>query len=121
MSNRIDELMRLSKGWDGYQGTPVRFETGFFTLNMLRSICPGDMDAPQIVPGPSGDLQVEWHYLHTSIELHVRGPNRVDAWRRSPSTGPDGEELALTNDFTQVVEWISQLHQVPLAAHAAAG
>lgn len=120
--NRLDELLRLPVGWDGYGGGPIKSETAFFAMNMLQAICPGDMDAPQLVPGPSGDLQVEWHYLHSTIELHVRGPNRVEAWRCTPATDPDGEELALTNDFSQISNWISQLHQVPpVAANAAAG
>ena len=120
VSSRLEELVRLPFGWDGYDGMPVRLETSYFVVNMLRSICPGNMPAPQLVPGQGGDVQVEWHALHSSIELHVLRPNQVTAWRTTPELGDDGEEGSLTNDFSIIVGWIRELYQGPLIAAVAA-
>lgn len=117
---RLQELISLEKGWDGYAAPAVRFDNAYFTVDMLKAICPGEMPfPPQLVPGSSGDLQVEWHYPHGEIELHVLAPNSVRAWRRSPSV-PEGEEVSLTTDFIVVWKWMKELLGAPLGTHSAA-
>jgi len=117
---RLNDLCGLSKGWDGYGADPVSFETASFALSMLDVACPSKAPAPSIVPGPNRDLQVEWHFAEGDIELHVRAPNDVHAWRLSNCTDEDGEELDLTNDFTLVAEWIKELSEPAFASQAAA-
>ena len=109
VTRRLDHLCKLPVGWDGYRAGPVRFSTAFFALNMLNVICGPDAPTPSIVPGLSGDLQIEWHLKTGDIELHVRAPNDVHAWRETPETGEDGQELPLTNDFTEIVRWMKDL------------
>jgi hypothetical protein len=116
---RLQELVALEKGWDGYQAPPVHFQNAYFTLDMLRAICPSDMPAPQLVPGLRGDIQVEWHHPNGEIELHVKAPNSVDAWRRSP-TAPEGEVISLTNDFVVVLSWIREMVGAPIGTFTAA-
>lgn len=117
--DKLQALVQLPVGWDGYKAPPVTLENVYFTLQMLKAICPAEMDAPQIVPGSRGDLQVEWHAGDTVIELHVHSPNSVTAWRQSPAF-PDGEELQLTNDFLIVLQWTTQLLGDRIAAVSAA-
>ncbi|MCW5684267.1 MAG: hypothetical protein KIT85_07705 [Pseudolabrys sp.] len=116
---RLNELVRLPRGWDGYHGGPVAFSNAHFALRMLEAVCGMGSPAPQIVPGADGDLQIEWHTDSAVIELHVLGPNHVHAWRQL-SDGSDPEELSLGNDFTTVARWISRLSELPIAAGAAA-
>ena len=115
---RLEELVRLELGWDGYEGSPVTFVNAVFALRMLESTCGPWSLVPQIVPGSSGDLQVEWHTLHGDVELHVKAPNDVHAWR-SKTNGLE-EELPLTNDFSKIVAWIDELEEPSFAAKAAA-
>lgn len=119
---RLQELVRLKRGWDGYQGQPVKLENAFFALTLLEAICPTESPAPpQIVPGFTGDLQVEWHLPAAQIELQVLAPNRVHAWRlAADGDDPDGESLELTNDFAHVVGWLQDAAGAPGAANAAA-
>jgi hypothetical protein len=103
---RLQELVRLEQGWDGYRGSPVSFVNAVFALRMLESACGRATPSPQIVPGVGGDLQIEWHTLRGDIELHVLAPNVVHAWR-SATGGPGYEkELELTNDFSVVATWV---------------
>lgn len=118
VKKRLEELIGLERGWDGYAGSPVSFVNATFTLSMLKSICDSQTLAPQIVPGSSGDLQVEWHTLRGDVELHVRGPNDVHAWR-AKSDGSE-EELPLTNDFSEIVGWLKELVEPSIAIKAAA-
>jgi hypothetical protein len=117
---RLEELIRLEHGWDGYQGTAVSLENVLFALNMLEKICKWNTEAPQIVPGYSGDLQVEWHTLNGDLELHVKGPNKVNAWYWSIKDESQGEELQLKNDFSKVAEWVKAITESPLGINAAA-
>lgn len=118
--HRLNELCCLPKGWDGYGAEPVSFETANFAVRMLDVVCPSEGPMPSAVPGPNRDLQVEWHLANGDIELHVRAPNDVHAWRLSADTGDDGEEHELTNDFTLVAQWIKDLSEPAFASQPAA-
>ena len=52
------------------------------------------------------------------MELHVRAPNDVHAWRVK-SDGLE-EELLLANDFSAIVAWIKELVEPSIAIKAAA-
>ena len=116
---KLKELTALPIGWDGYAAPPVSFTNAEFALRMLEAVCSSESITPQIVPGSGGDLQIEWHTPKGSIELHVKGPNAVHAWRSG--FGLTDEELNLTNDFTAVVGWLRpQLRESRAPSTAAA-
>jgi len=119
VSNRLQDLIRLNYGWDGYNARPVGFVNATFALQMLNNICGPATPAPQIVPGVNGDLQLEWHTLQGDIELHVEGPNNVHAWRALVGD-LDGEELNLTVDFAAIAQWVRDITEPPIAAATAA-
>lgn len=119
VKDRLEELIRLEEGWDGYSAFPVSFDNAMFAFRMLESICRPDTLPPQIVPGPSGDLQIEWHTHQGDIELWVRGPNNVHAWR-ALNNGQNGEEIELTNNFAVVSEWVRAVTEPTIALATAA-
>jgi len=117
---RLNELVALQSGWDGYDGIAVTFENAYFAVGILDACCRGDDPTPQIVPGASGDLQIEWHLEKGDIELHIVAPNDVHAWHVDVNTGFEGEGMLLTNDFTAVVRWIKNLTEPTRATVPAA-
>ena len=117
---RLQELIRLETGWDGYEAPPVGFGNAVFAVRVLESICIGDTPAPSIVPGNAGDVQLEWHLPGGEIELHVGAPNDVHAWRCLTGTHPLEESIVLSTDFSVVAMWLRDLTEAPLAPHAAA-
>jgi hypothetical protein len=117
---RLNELVRLPRGWDGYSAEPVSFANAQFALRMLETIVPANAPAPQIVPGASGDLQIEWHTLNGDLELHVQAPNQVHAWWADAHGAPDGEELRLTTDFSALNTWVKTVLELPRANDSAA-
>jgi len=117
---RLNELCALPIGWDGYKAPPMSFTNANFALQMLLSACPSYAEEPQIVPGPNGDLQIEWHTLSADIELDVRGPYDVYAWRVTQSDPENEEELHLTTDFTEVARWLTELSETAVAARSSA-
>ncbi len=118
--DRLQHLIRLDNGWDGYKGLPVSLENAAFALRMLDALCGPETESPQIVPGTSGDLHIEWHTLSGDLELWVRGPNNVHAWRCLVDGDEDGEEVELTNDFLPIATWISEVTEPQIALAAAA-
>lgn len=117
--SQLSELIQLKPGWDGYQGSPVSFENATFALRIIEAICGNDTQPPQIIPGVSGDLQIEWHTMQGDIELHVKAPNDVRAWH-SPFNDGREEELNLTFDFIKVANWLKKITETPIAIIAAA-
>jgi hypothetical protein len=117
---RLGELVRLEPGWDGYRGEPVSLENATFALRMLEAVCGPDSPIPQIVPGASGDLQIEWHALNADIELHVQAPNSVHAWRQLVGVSGEGDDLDLTNEFSTVAAWVREMTEPDLAVTTAA-
>lgn len=106
---RLGELVRLERGWDGYRARAVDFATAHFALSMLDRICLPLTPTPEIVPGVSGDLQIEWHLGSVDIELHVKKPYNVHAWRGLEGGDPEGEHIATRSDFAAVSRWIAEL------------
>ncbi|MDX2104093.1 MAG: hypothetical protein SF002_16330 [Alphaproteobacteria bacterium] len=118
VDQRLNELVHLPVGWDGYAARPVAFSTANFAFRMLEQLKIPGCEVPHLVPGVNGDLQAEWHTESSSIELHVLAPNRVDAWYQ----GDDQviEEVALTNNFIVVVGWLRALVRQDGAANSTA-
>ena len=131
VKKRLEELTQLKLGWDGYRGRPVASPNAHFALSMLESIFGQEttsgvdegasINTPQLVPGPNGDLQVEWHTLKGDIEIHVKAPNVVSAWRLMVNrpqvlngdpdvvNRPQGEVIDLTDDFSIVKKWVKEM------------
>ena len=116
----LEELVHLPSGWDGYDAAPVSFVNANFALRMLEKTCSLESQPPQIVPGTTGDLQIEWHTMNGDIELHVRAPNDVHAWRAVAGEDSEGEELELTNDFSVIAQWVKDLMEPSISAEATA-
>ena len=117
---RLDYLCQMKPGWDGYRARPVSFRIAKFTFDMLESFMNDQTPLPSIVPGPCGDLQVEWHLKAGDIELHVKAPLDVVCWRETSETGDQGEELRLTSDFRTIARWIDDLGVSKRANNASA-
>jgi len=110
ITEKLQDHIKLKRGWDGYRAMPVSFTTAVFALRMLEKICGPGAPAPAIVPGVEGDLQLEWHTAKGDIELHVLAPNVVHAWHaKVDDDNPDGEEKELKTDFSIVVEWVKDI------------
>lgn len=110
VKRRLTYLCGLRAGWDGYNGRPIRFDTSYFTLQLLQRVCSPKTPPPEIVPLSSGGLQVEWHHPHAEIELTIRAPYDVKAWVSQGEEDEEGTELLpLTTDFTSIVPYIQKL------------
>lgn len=105
---RLDDLVKLEVGWDGYRGQPVSFSCACFAVSLLDRVCSARTAAPSIVPGSDGTLQLEWHQNGYDVEVDILAPNKVRAMRYNIETG-ETEEVDLQNNFAVVRNWIDEL------------
>jgi hypothetical protein len=117
--DRLNHICALPAGWDGYRGRPTRFDVAQFAVQLLRRVCKPHTPAPDIVPLPSGGLQIEWHAPNATIELTIRAPLQVEAWVADPQAQDEEIEFPLTNDFTPILPWVHKLGD-PIADQSAA-
>lgn len=102
---RIDTLINIAPGWDGYTGKPAQPAIAWFVLAMLEDIMEPDTPGPAIMPNSDGFIQVEWHIGDTDIELFVTAPKNVRGYYYHPCGGMM-DSIAITDDFTIVKEWL---------------
>lgn len=109
----LEALTKLSDGWDGYRAKPVKMDNCFYALRILEQICSDESPKPQIFPGISGDLQLEWHINDIDIELHIVRPNDVYFWTNDSQICPNGDEIHIKgSDFTRVSGKIKELTEI---------
>ena len=108
LTSRLQELTSLPSGWDGYGGQAVSFNCALFAASLIERLFVEDLDAPQLVPGGDGSLQIEWHENGFDIEIHVLAPYDVAATRLNLASG-HVDELELQSDFTVLADWVTEL------------
>ncbi|WP_373989450.1 hypothetical protein [Duganella sp. BuS-21] len=109
VARRLKELVALQAGWDGYKAIPVKAENASFALELLGVICDVHTQAPQIVPGTSGDLQIEWHTAVGDVEIHIAGPNKVHVWYSIAADDDDGVSCEPRSNFKMVAVWVKEI------------
>ncbi|MFC7290701.1 hypothetical protein [Hirschia litorea] len=107
--NKLERLINLQNGWDGGTARSVSFRNANFAMNVLGAVCDKGSPAPQFVPGTNGDLQIEWHLVGGSIELHILKPNLVKAWYEVNNSDDEEGEQDLTNNFAIVSDWLKKI------------
>lgn len=120
ITEKLDELINLEQGWDGYNAVPVSFANASFAQALLKEVCHADTPPPQIVPGVDGDLQIEWHIHGIDVELHIVQPYNVRFWTNDEQLCPNGNEVQLTTIYNMVLPVIRKLSELAHDQSAAA-
>jgi hypothetical protein len=107
---KLQELVRLEQGWDGYKAQPVSLDNAMYAVRILETICSNATPLPDIFPGVNGDLQLEWHTEYVQIELHIISPNKILFWANDSSMCLTDQETLITgSDFTGVSSQLAKL------------
>ena len=116
MEEKINGLLCLRAGWDGYRARPVSYEAVTAGLNLLFGVA-GDLSLPpQVFPLVDGGLQMEWH-ADQSVEIEVDGRGEAHVLTTDEAgTVVINEELAL-GDHAALARVRRALRQ--LSAHLA--
>jgi len=109
IKERLNELCKLAKNWDGYNSVPTTFDVAHFSYSLLEQLYREDTPLPSIVPLANGGLQIEWHKNNLDIEIVVHEPNLTSVWVDDITTEEDGVETEMTTDFSNLIPWIERL------------
>jgi hypothetical protein len=91
VARRLDELCSLPDGWDGYRGRAVSMKTAERVHALLAAFLAPAGRYPSIVPGSSGDVQVEWHWGGVDLEIEVSDDEPVAVfWFAYKDTDSEG-------------------------------
>ena len=107
----VDTLCRyleLPGGWDGYDGRPLRYETGMFALRVLNVMLAPSTPSPHVVPVADGGVQLEWHQNQMDIELFIASPYECELTVHDLSTGRTTVS-PITSDFAALNTALKEL------------
>lgn len=108
LQGRLNELTSLKKGWDGYDGIAVKSSTAQFASEILNTIGHLNLDAPSLVPGSDGSLQIEWHIKGFDLEIDIGAPTHAEVLFVDKVKCTEISYL-LSNDFTLLIQLIKKL------------
>jgi hypothetical protein len=95
----VQEFLRLPRGWDSYNGAPLKLDTGMFALQLLYDVMNPRVPVPLVAPTSAGGIQFEWHQDGFELELCVSAPYDCELSFRDQTTGEEGS-FPLTTEFS---------------------
>lgn len=105
---KINQLLRLPRGWDGYGSEPISQSVARFALDALSSAATAFMSAPSVVPVAGGGLQMEWHEGGVDIELCIPRPYQAELYVAFLDGRPP-IELELGTDYTALTMALQEI------------
>jgi hypothetical protein len=107
---RLTQLCRLKRGWDGHGGRPLDGATAIFTGQVLASMMLPDVPRPSIMPLSYGGAQIEWHRRGWDVEIEVAAPNRVVVYTHEIACAVDkefplGANLSALREIVQKIKY----------------
>lgn len=100
--SRITQLTAMRPNWDSYGAAPIKWDAGMFALAVLDQTMLPRTPVPQIVPVPTGGIQIEWHERDLDIEFQVEGPYDCELCIQDHRSTGDITCNELTDDFSQL-------------------
>jgi hypothetical protein len=73
VEERLNELLRLPGGWDGFRARPLTDAAVRSAVLLLFAIANDETLPPQFFPLPDGGVQMEWHVAGESVEIEIDG------------------------------------------------
>jgi hypothetical protein len=70
--SKLNFLLRLPPGWDGYGAPMVSRHVARRVLRFLIGVVPVSVSMPDLVPRGDGLIQIEWHQGPFEIEITMR-------------------------------------------------
>ena len=69
---QVRKLLELPEGWDSYGAGVISDEAISGAAEVLAKLkLPSEAPRPNVVPGSSGSVQLEWHGCGVDVEIHI--------------------------------------------------
>jgi hypothetical protein len=102
VDQRLAELSKLRRGWDGYGADPISSTALNFAGAVLESVMTAYSPAPSIVPTHGGGLQLEWHIGGIDVELMIYRPFEAELNVSFSDGRAPIEDRPLSTDFSDL-------------------
>lgn len=99
---RIEELLELKPGWDGYGAKRMDPVTARFGWGIAVALQTADMVTPFVAPLAYGGIQVEWENDDALLEVEIRAPFDVHVLYVDRVSGREIEKLLTEADLTEL-------------------
>ncbi len=77
----FQELLQLPQDWDSYGASVITDEAIAGAADVLVGLHPPfEVPQPDVVPGSSGSVQLEWHRSGADVEIHISSAGHVTAF-----------------------------------------
>jgi hypothetical protein len=107
---KLQEIGKLSAGWDSYEGVPLDSHARRLTVNALGWLGGNDLPVPAVVLGSSGTVQLEWRVNGKELEIEL-GRGKIGLLQVYPGgdikESEEGEETAdLPQKLRKLTCWL---------------
>lgn len=104
-------LSELTAGWDGPRSIPISQEALSRATTYVGTALDSfaDVNAPRLVPGGDGSVQIEWHTKHGELELDIYPDGEMSIWIKDHGNGAEfsGENEAALALFYRWAPWVA--------------
>lgn len=94
---KLVRFRSLDEAWDGRQGKPLSPEAALVAVRVLIDVAAVERPTPQLVPLPSGGVQVEWHVGGNDLEIEVDAKGDLHVLAVTPT-----DEVAIDREVSPV-------------------
>ena len=95
--SKMQELVDLEPGWDGYDAVPIRAGSIMKAALVLVETMTSDTNEPWIVPTVHGGIQMEWHKSQVDLEIEIKPDETASVFFVNDREGREVDELLDTD------------------------
>lgn len=76
-AQQILSFLQLESAWDGRRGNPLSIEAAGVAVQILLDVVSIERPSPQLIPLPSGGIQIEWHVAGNDLEIEIDSKGEI--------------------------------------------
>ncbi|MGH7169348.1 MAG: hypothetical protein ACRELG_03615, partial [Gemmataceae bacterium] len=77
-AKKLEALGRFQKGWDSYDGLPIKLGAKRLALQVLGWLRKDELPVPAVVLGSAGTVQLEWRARGKELEVELRDDDSIE-------------------------------------------
>jgi hypothetical protein len=111
VEERVNQLLALPRGWDGYGAPSPQLDMVVAAIRLLLEAMEDSTPAPNVFPTNQGGIQLEWHQGGIDLEIEISSVDQLDATLYDDAD-PDREtDLDLTVNHDSLRKVLMELTQ----------
>lgn len=77
VKQRLEDILTLDEGWDGYTAGPLRRDVVAFAIQVLHQVMHPTTPPPHVIPMSHEGLMIEWHEHGIDLEIEIETPGHL--------------------------------------------